>query len=377
MLCSTGGDLRDDPGPLVAGEFDGREPVNPQQTRTAVGAHLVGGLKAPDAESAMRAAAGILGRHLRAVTDGETGERDQWIGWQLAKLTAVDGIEMAGMQGMPDADNPEYAEFPALAVAPSVTELPSRALGYADAAEASYPTFKRLREAGVIPEGVKFQVSIPTPYASVVAWIKHEDQERFLPVYADAIADEARDIATVVGDDLMLQYDIAVEIGALTGNFATGGNLGEKQVIFDSVRDALVRTPAAVPKGIHLCYGDYKHRHFAVPDDLSLCVELANSVTDSIDFVHMPADRETGRNPTYFEPLRDLSHDRLALGVVDYEGDEQRTNELIEAAVTGSGGKEFAVATECGMARIDERGGEGPTLDELLELHARVAAPIR
>jgi hypothetical protein len=63
--------------------------------------------------------------------------------------------------------------------------------------------------------------------------------------------------------------------------------------------------------------------------------------------------------------------------VIDYEGDEQRTNELIEAAVTGSGGKEFAVATECGMARIDERGGEGPTLNELLELHARVAAPIR
>jgi hypothetical protein len=351
--------------------------VNSEQTSTVVGAHLVGGLKAPDAESAMRTTAGILGRHLRAITDGETGERDQWIGWQLGKLSTIDGIEMAGMQGMPDADNPEYAEFPALAVAPSVTELPSRSLGYADAAEASYPVFQRLRADGVIPEDVKFQVSIPTPYASVIAWIKYDDQARFLPVYADAIAAEVQDIATMVGDDLLLQYDIAVEIGALTGNFATGGNLGEKQVIFDSIRDALARTPAGVPKGIHLCYGDYKHRHFSVPDDLSLCVEVANSVGDDIDFVHMPADRETGRNPAYFEPLRDLSHDQLALGVIDYEGDEPRTNELVDAAVTGSGGKEFAVATECGMARIDERGGEGPTLAELLELHARVAQPIR
>ncbi|MBV9680506.1 MAG: hypothetical protein JO046_01845 [Solirubrobacterales bacterium] len=46
--------------------------MTPQQT---VGAHLVGGLRAPDAESAMRTAADLLGRHLYAITDGETGER--------------------------------------------------------------------------------------------------------------------------------------------------------------------------------------------------------------------------------------------------------------------------------------------------------------
>jgi hypothetical protein len=38
---------------------------------------------------------------------------------------------------------------------------------------------------------------------------------------------------------------------------------------------------------------------------------------------------------------------------------------------------EFAVATECGMARIDERGPGAPSLERLLELHAEVAAPIR
>lgn len=65
-----------------------------------VGAHLVGGLKAPDAESAMRVAREILGEHLGAVTDGETGERDQWIGWQVAKLTSVPGIEIAGSRAL-------------------------------------------------------------------------------------------------------------------------------------------------------------------------------------------------------------------------------------------------------------------------------------
>ena len=90
----------------------------------------------------------------------------------------------------------------------------------------------------------------------------------------------------------------------------------------------------------------------------------------------MPADRDSGRDPGYYEPLRDLNTGRLALGVVDYEGDEERTRELIAAAAEG-GGREFAVATECGMARIDERGPGRPSLEQLLELHARCAAPIR
>jgi hypothetical protein len=99
-------------------------------------------------------------------------------------------------------------------------------------------------------------------------------------------------------------------------------------------------------------------------------------MSDSVDFIHMPADRDTGRDPAYFAPLQDLAARRLALGVIDYEGDEKRTRELVQAAATG-GGVEFAVATECGMARIDERGPGGPSLERLLELHAKSAAPLR
>ncbi len=139
----------------------------------------------------------------------------------------------------------------------------------------------------------------------------------------------------------------------------------------------LPRTPEEVGCGIHLCYGDYKHRHFAVPQDLSLCVELTGAVSDRAAFVHMPVDRETGRDPAYFEPLRDLSAQRLALGVVDYEGDEQRTAELTQAASTGASGMEFAVATECGMARVDERGPRSPSLERLLQPHAQIKSPLR
>ena len=74
---------------------------------------------------------------------------------------------------------------------------------------------------------------------------------------------------------------------------------------------------------MHLCYGDYKHRHFAVPTDLGLAVRVVNAVADRapLDFVHLPVDRETGRSAAYFTPLDDLriAEAELALGVIDYE----------------------------------------------------------
>src|SRR4051794_420061 len=237
-----------------------------EQVQTATGAHLVGGLKAPDAETAMRMAAGTLGRHLHAITDGETGERSQWIFWQLNKLGAIDGIEASGLGENPDADNEDYRAFPQLAVDSSVTALPARALGYADAAEASYAIYRRLRDEGVIPPGVKFQVSIPTPYATVVAWVALDQQERFLPVYAEAIAREVQDIAGAIDrDDVVIQYDVAVELGVLTGESRAAGALGDKGTVIAALRQALDDVPEGVERGVPLCYGDYKHRHFTVP----------------------------------------------------------------------------------------------------------------
>src|SRR6185436_7676717 len=162
-----------------------------------------------------------------------------------------------------------------------------------DAVAESYPLYRRLRDAGDIPAAVKFQVSVPTPYASVAAWIRNEDQERFFPVYAQAMADEAAAIADIVDhDDLVIQQDVAVEIGALVGAFTAGGQLNDPDFIRQSVADALAQ-PA---------------------DDLSICVGVAQKVVDQADFIHMPADRETGTNPDYYAPLRDLEPRRLALG---------------------------------------------------------------
>lgn len=344
----------------------------------ARGAHLVGGLAAPTATEAMTTTAGILGRHLTRLTDGETGPRAQWIWWQIDKLTALDGIAMGPPHVNPETGNPDYSVFPGLVVDEGVS-IPARALGYLDAAEASYAEFTRLREDGVVPPAVRFQVSVPTPFAVVVAWSSGESQRRLFEPFKRALFAEVAGIqAAIPADDLAIQWDVAVEVGALEGVFTPIDELRPFDRIVAELVECVRHVGPPAQRGLHLCYGDYKHRHFTAPTDLSLLVRLAGAVAAeaSVDFVHMPVDRENGRTPAYFAPLRDLSigSAELSLGVIDYENDSARIDALVAAA--GSAGVPFSVSTECGMARLGER-GESVTLDDLLRQHARVAAPIR
>jgi hypothetical protein len=344
----------------------------------ARGAHLVGGLAAPTGPEAMTAAARILGRHLTRLTDGETGPRSQWIWWQIDRLTAVPGIRMGPPHLNEETGNPDYSVFPGLDVDAGIS-IPAGALGYADAAIASYEDFVRLRADGAIPTGVRFQVSIPTPYAVVVAWANGESQRRLWAPYRAALFAEVDRIqASIPGGDLAIQWDVAVEVGALEGVFTPVAELATFERVVDELVACagVVRRPAQ--RGFHFCYGDYKHRHFVAPTDLSLPVRLANAVAIQVDvdFVHMPVDRENGLADGYFRPLRDLSvgEAELALGVIDYENDPARIDALVTRA--SAAGRPFSVATECGMARLGER-GEPVTLGDLLRQHARVAEPVR
>jgi methionine synthase II (cobalamin-independent) len=344
----------------------------------ASGAHLVGGLSAPTARDAMTTTAGILGRHLRRLTDGETGPRSQWIWWQIDKLTAVPGIRTGEPQVNPETGNPDYSVFPGLEVDEDVT-IPDRALGYADAAIDSYRVFTELRSEGVVPPGVRFQVSVPTPFAVVVAWSAGASQERLWEPFKQAMAGEVEAIQDAIpAADLAIQWDVAVEIGALEGVFTPIPELNSFERIVDELVACVesVRPPAR--RGLHFCYGDYRHRHFVPPTDLGLIVRLANAVAGRapVDFVHMPVDRENGLQPAYVAPLADLAigDAELALGVIDYENDPARIDALVRTAE--SAGRPFSVATECGMARLGER-GESVTLEDLLRQHARVAAPVR
>jgi hypothetical protein len=260
------------------------------------------------------------------------------------------------------------------------TVIPGSATGYAEAAIDSYGTFRSLRDRGVIPAGVRFQVSLPTPYAVVVAWGALGEMERFHAAYKRALGEELDAIgAAIPAEDLSVQFDVAVEIGVLEGAFVVDPSLASFDRIVDELIWCLERAPAA-EIGLHLCYGDYGHRHFTVPGDLSLPVRIANAAWGRrrFDYVHFPADRETARDPRFFAPLTELDPDLrrtadIALGVIDYEGDPAVIDALVESATRA--GIDFMVATECGMGRVGER-GESVTVADLLAQHARVTSPL-
>lgn len=323
--------------------------------------HFNGGVNLADAETVMREVAARVQSGVRRIPDGETGDRQQWIFYQLQKFWQTPGLEQAGVADQPAEG---YEELPKVRLADGVDpESVSWAnLGYADAYQESFETFQRLRKEGVLPDGVRFQVQYPTPLASVGSWFVAEDQDRIEPSYERALfADLDRLLANVPHDQLAVQWDVAVEFGMLEAGF----NATESQT-FDTIITRLARcvdrVPSDVPVGMHLCYGDYQHRHFKEPESLELQVRVANALDAAagrpVNWYAFTVPQYQSE-PSFFAPLRDLRagpDTELYFALVAYHPAEQErgtTAEQIRLVDENLDRDEWGICTECGMARAD------------------------
>jgi hypothetical protein len=257
-------------------------------------------------------------------------------------------------------------------------------LGYADEYTKSFAIFDRLQEEGTIPSGVRMQLQYPTPLASVAGTIAPEDLPAVAPGYEQALfADLDTLLARLPHDRIAVQWDIAVEMGALEG--AMGMAMPMEQIAPGIIR-CLERVPADVPAGLHLCYGDYGHQHWKQPESVQMQVDLVNAVTAAggrrLDFVSftVPQDRD---DSAYFEPLRELragAETELNFALVPYHPAEQpagttaRQIEHIDSALAASSGGdgEWGICTECGMGRVD-----AADVPELLDLHSAILTSAR
>lgn len=340
-----------------------------------VGALLVGSVPLQDSDAVFRAAADVLGDRLRRVPDGETGDRTNWIGWQAGVMATTPTLESA------TTPDDAYTALALFRIRPGVApgEIAFGNLGYADAAQSSYQTFATLKADGVIPDRVRFQVSLPTPLAPVAAFVVPDDQAAVEPAYERQLMAELDQIlATIPHDQLAVQWDVAVEFGILEGVFPSYLT-GDTQEKIPGILDRLVRycgrVPDAVELGIHLCYGDAGHQHFKEPDDTSLLVEVANAlaarVARPIQWIHMPVPRDRD-DDAYFAPLDYLAlhpETELYLGLIHMTGGVEAASRRIAAA--GRHAASFGVATECGFGR---RPAE--TVRDLMQIHADVTAPL-
>jgi len=124
--------------------------------------HLVGSIALDSVEEVFRTAGTLLGHRLRRVPDGEPGGHRLWISWQYPLLRSLSFLKA-------DASQPNQTSgFLPLHLAEGETAGTIRfpELGYAREARASYLDFLAARQQGHLPPDVRFQVSLPTPFAS-------------------------------------------------------------------------------------------------------------------------------------------------------------------------------------------------------------------
>ena len=337
--------------------------------------HFVGSIPLPDAETVFRTLAAATGPHLKRLPDGETGIRKTWIRFLQQVLADNPAIEVAS--DVPPFkftqwDGKLLREIPRLRVKPGARLDPVTVkTGYAEMAIESWRLFDRLQQEGVIPAGVKFQISLPTPIAPTYNNMVPSDRRTLLPALTEHFAGEVAKIAQALPNDrIALQWDVCQEVLAWEGYYEPGPvdfrteTIAELIAIGDGV-------PATIELGYHLCYGSPADDHVIQPKDAGIMVEIVNAVSAGvrrpIQFFHLPVPK-TRTDDAYFAPLEKLQlgdETELYLGLIhhdDAQGDAARL------AAARRHVRVDGIGTECGMAR-----GDPARLPALLAAHTRAA----
>jgi hypothetical protein len=322
---------------------------------------LVGSVPLASAEAVFRLIGPSLGKHLPAIPDGEIGARRWWVA-RLHQQVYSRHPDIDTLQ-RPLASELDAAQLLRkgrgrpwqFRIRAGVKQLRfPEGLGYTQSALESYAVFCRLRDEGVIPAGVRFQVSLPLPNsAASPAVIVIEDIARFREALRVALRAEANAIAQAIPhEDLAIQWDGSWEItdvyDAVPGLRAEGAM--ERNVA--QVRELSLDLPATVMLGYHLCFGTFGGWPRLSPNDLGRAVQYANRIIAEsgrpVDWIHVPALDRT--DPSFYAPLAQLqTHGaRVYLGLV-------HSMESFGARLAAARRflPEFGVAAYCGFGRID------------------------
>jgi hypothetical protein len=327
------------------------------------GVHLVGSVPLADAAAVFRFVSEHLGRHVKRIPDGETGERINWTQWQLDVFNDVDALESEVI----DSGYIKRSKFK-LKPGKTLDDVVFPPLGYAKAVRISYPIFRALKQEGIIPPDVKFQVCLPTPIAPTVIYVVPQDQIAVEPRYRAAMLAELDEILTIVpAEELALQWDTAIEFAIIEGALPHSFKDPETDMV-----ERLVclgnRVPETVDFGFHLCYGDSGGRHFKEPKDTSKLVVVANRVISGLNrglnWLHLPVPIDR-KDQAYYAPLAELNLPQLTelyLGLIHLGDGVAGARQRIESASQYV--KRFGVSTECGLGRKSPE-----ALDELMKIH--------
>jgi len=340
----------------------------------------------------------LAGRALAGVAKRlPDGEAQGWNTFPAATLAKAEGIEPSGRTARMQ---PEMPPYPLWHLKPGVAPDAVRfaPVGYDRIALASYDAFMAARREGAIAPGTKFQVSLPTPFATIGARVVPEQVPVLLPAFERHYFKEVEAIAAAIpADDLAIQWDVAVEIiQSLEGNRPGLKEHAPLSFLAAALARAVSCVPAKVACGIHLCYGNPGGRHIIEPKDTSVMVALANatvaalreasssqrvraqrgpmtgSVRDAsrkLSWLHMPVPKNRD-DDAYFAPLAKLA---LPAGTEFYLGLVHLSDGVAGAARRIAAARkvmpDFGVGYECGLRALAK-----DAIGEMLALHKAVAA---
>jgi hypothetical protein len=323
---------------------------------------LVGSVPLETVEEVMRTFGGALAKHLPAIPDGEVGERRSWVNrlsYQifnghmdletLRRPKPIDGVEQLLPRSRDDSWN--------FKVRPGVERVrfgnPGSRLGYARDAVSSYFVFRTLREKGIIPNGVRFQISMPMVNSVIrpLYFPTPGDLARIRPGYEDAIAAEvAAILAKIPNEDLAIQWDCAWEVSAVNGVAKDLPGESENATHVAPIGRLSENIPAAVQLGFHFCFGTFGGWPAFAPDDLGRTVELVNAAVVAsrrrVDWVHIPTLDTI--NEAFYAPLANLDAKgaRVYLGAIHNMATLQARLAIARKFLPN-----FGLAAYCGFGR--------------------------
>ncbi|HEX9463027.1 MAG TPA: hypothetical protein VGB82_10555 [Alphaproteobacteria bacterium] len=341
---------------------------------------LVGSIPLDTVEDVFSTFGRPLGQYLSAMPDGEVGPRSHWISRVHYQVLAIHpGLEVLqhprpddGVERVNPHDSTDGWKF---RVRPGVADIrfgsPGWRLGFARDALNSYFVFKTLRERGVLPRHLRFQVSLPMVNSVTPPRIIPDaaDREKVRRGYEAATRAELDTIIEKIPPgDLAIQWDCATEVqdayGAVQGLPKEGAierNLGQIRALSSQI-------PAGVALGYHFCFGTLGGWPRFAPDDLGQTVTLANAAVEAsgrrVDWIHIPLlDTSEER---FFAPLAGLQPKgaRVYLGAIHNMGRFAERVRLARKYVA-----DFGVAAFCGFGRIPPA-----EMPRVLEEHRQAAA---
>ena len=326
---------------------------------------LVGSLPANSTETALRAASDLFGDLVFALPDGETGPRAGWVGYERERLVRPNpGVDTVSETPSPTGLPRHAYETPVFRIKPGVTELHWDSWPRVDDAIDSYQVFRRLRDEGVVPPGLRFQIGLPFPSSALNGF--KADFGADYPVaekaFEDLVARELRRLTTAIPpEDLAIQWDVCYEVLDLEGVLAwTAPGAWER---FTGPVGRLTRQiPGEVLAGYHLCYGTFPEWPMYEARDMGLLVEMANyAVANSgrpVDWLHLAGPRYLrSEDDRFFAPLESLAPGdaRVFLGIIlpidGVPGLRRRS------ATAGRHLADFGVAMYCGFGRQPGKDG--------------------